>query len=143
MWQLINPNDPTVLDGMQIVGVAGREEFNARLTAITDGNVNFAGQSYDCVVLIALAAQIAGGVDGDAIIAAIGWITQGGTECHSYAECAALIADGQDIDYVGVSGPLNLNAAGDPTVGSYGVFRFENGNLGITRTIEQDLTLFN
>ena len=142
LWQLINPNDPTVLDGMQIIGVAGREEFNERLTEISGGNVNFAGQSYDCVVLLALAAQIATGVDGDAIIEAIGGITQGGTECLSYAECAALIADGQDIDYVGVSGPLNLSAAGDPTVGSYGVFRFENGTLSITRSIEVDLTQF-
>ena len=142
LWQLIDPNDPTVLDGMQIIGVAGREEFNERLTEITDGNVNFAGQSYDCVVLLALAAQIATGVYGDAIIEAIGGITEGGTECRSYAECAALIADGQDIDYVGVSGPLNLNAVGDPTVGSYGVFRFENGTLSITRSIEVDLTQF-
>ena len=143
LWQLINPNDPTVLDGMQIIGVAGREEFNERLTAISEGNVNFAGQSYDCIVLLALAAQIAGSVDGDAILAAFGGITEGGTECRSYAECATLIADGQDIDYVGVSGPLNFNAAGDPTVGSYGVFRFENGTLGITRSIEVDLTQFN
>ena len=143
LWQLINPNDPTVLDGMQIIGVAGREEFNERLTAISEGNVNFAGQSYDCIVLLALAAQIAGSVDGDAILAAFGGITEGGTECRSYAECATLIAAGQDIDYVGVSGPLNFNAAGDPTVGSYGVFRFENGTLGITRSIEVDLTQFN
>ena len=143
LWQLIDPNNPTVLDGMQIIGVAGNEEFNARLSAISDGNVNFAGQAYDCVVLMALAAQIAGSSDGDAILAAFPGITAGGTECRSYAECAALIAAGQDIDYVGVSGPLNFNAVGDPTVGSYGVFRFENGNLGITRSIEVDLTQFN
>ena len=105
--------------------------------------MNFAGQAYDCIVLLALAAQIAGSVDGDAILAAFGGITEGGTECRSYAECATLIAAGQDIDYVGVSGPLNFNAAGDPTVGSYGVFRFENGNLGITRSIEVALTQFN
>ena len=143
LWQFVDPSDPTVLDGMQIIGVAGNEEFNARLSAISDGNVNFAGQAYDCVVLMALAAQIAGSSDGDAILAAFPGITAGGTECRSYAECAALIAASQDIDYVGVSGPLNFNAVGDPTVGSYGVFRFENGNLGITRSIEVDLTQFN
>ena len=142
LWQFVDPGDPTVLDGMTIIGVAGREEFNQRLTAITDGNVNFAGQAYDCIVLLALAAQIAGSTDGDAILAAFPGITEGGTECRSYAECAALIAAGEDIDYVGVSGPLNFNAAGDPTVGSYGVFRFANGNLGITRSIEVDLTQF-
>ncbi len=143
LWQFVDPSDPSVLDGMTIIGVAGREEFNQRLIAITDGNVNFAGQAYDCIVLLALAAQIAGSTDGDAMLAAFPGITEGGTECHSYADCAALIAAGQDIDYVGVSGPLNFNAAGDPTVGSYGVFRFENGHLGITRSIEVDLTQFN
>ena len=143
LWQFVDPSDPTVLDGMQIIGVAGNEEFNARLSAISDGNVNFAGQAYDCVVIMALAAQIAGSSDGDAILAAFPGITAGGTECRSYAECAALIAAGQDIDYVGVSGPLNFNTVGDPTVGSYGVFRFENGNLGITRSIEVDLTQLN
>ena len=143
LWQLIDPSNPNVLDGMTIIGVAGNEEFNKRLTEITDGNVNFASQAYDCIVLLALAAQIAGSVDGDAILAAFGGITEGGTECRSYAECAALIADSQDIDYAGVSGPLNFNAAGDPTVGSYGIFRFENGNLGITQSIEVDLTQFN
>ena len=142
LWQFVDPSDPMVLDGMTIIGVAGREEFNERLTAISEGNVNFAGQAHDCIVLLALAAQIAGSVDGDAILAAFGGITEGGTECRSYAECATLIAAGQDIDYVGVSGPLNFNAAGDPTVGSYGVFRFENGTLSITRSIEVDLTQF-
>ena len=94
------------------------------------------------MVLLALAAQTAGGVDGDAVMAAIDGLTSGGTECSSYAECAQLIADGRDVDYTGVSGPLNLARGGDdpaigsrnPTVGTYAVARFEDGTLVTVRS---------
>ncbi len=129
LWELIDPNDANVLDGMKLIGASGSREFNERLAPITGGNLIYGGQSYDCVVLLALAAQAAGSTDGDAIIAALGTLTDGGAECTSYADCAALLAEGEDIDYVGVSGPLNLDAVGDPTVGNYAVAQFQNGAL--------------
>ncbi len=140
LWQLIDPSDPTVLDGMKFIGVAGSDEFNTRISDVTDGNVNFAAQSYDCVVLMALAAEIAGGTDGDAIMAAINGLTHGGTECSSYGECAALIDAGEDVDYVGVSGPINFTPAGDPTTGSYAVFQFQGGQIAVLEAYEVDLT---
>ncbi len=140
LWQLVDPNDPTVLDGMKFVGVAGSDEFNKRISDVTDGNVNFAAQSYDCVMLLALAAEIVGGTDGDAIMAAIGGLTHGGTECYSYEECVALIDAGEDIDYVGVSGPINFTPNGDPTTGSYAVFQFQGGQITVLQAYEVDLT---
>lgn len=140
LWQLVDPNDPTVLDGMKFVGVAGSDEFNKRISDVTDGNVNFAAQSYDCVVLLALAAEIAGSTDGDAIMEAIAGLTHVGTECYSYEECLALIDAGEDIDYVGVSGPINFTPAGDPTTGSYAVFQFQGGQITVLQAYEVDLT---
>ncbi len=140
LWQLIDPNDPTVLDGMKFIGVAGSDEFNTRISDVTDGNVNFAAQSYDCVVLMALAAEIAGGPDGDAMMAAIAGLTHEGTECFSYEECVALVDAGEDIDYVGVSGPINLTPNGDPTTGSYAVFQFQGGRITVLEAYEIDLT---
>lgn len=140
LWQLVDPNDPTVLDGMKFIGVAGSDEFNKRISDVTDGNVNFAAQSYDCVVLLALAAEVAGSTDGDAIIAAINGLTHGGTECYSYEECLALIDAGEDIDYVGVSGPINFTPNGDPTTGSYAVFQFQGGQITVLEAYEVDLT---
>ncbi len=140
LWQLIDPGDPTVLDGMKFIGVAGRDDFNTRLSNATGGNVNFAAQAYDCVVLMALASEIAGGTDGDAIIAAIDGLTHGGLECSSYEECVARIDAGEDIDYVGVSGPINFAPGRDPTVGSYAVFRFEGGMITVLEAHEIDLT---
>lgn len=140
LWQLVDPNDPTVLDGMKFIGVAGSDQFNKRISDVTDGNVNFAAQSYDCVVLLALAAEVAGSTDGDAIMAAINGLTHGGTECYSYEECLALIDAGEDIDYVGVSGPINFTPNGDPTTGSYAVFQFQGGQITVLQAYEVDLT---
>ncbi|MYD28091.1 MAG: ABC transporter substrate-binding protein [Dehalococcoidia bacterium] len=140
LWQLVDPNDPTVLDGMKFIGVAGSDEFNTRISDVTDGNVNFAAQSYDCVVLMALAAELAGSTDGDAIMEAIAGLTHHGTECYSYEECLTLIDAGEDIDYVGVSGPINFTPNGDPTTGSYAVFQFQGGQITVLQAYEVDLT---
>ena len=129
LWELVDPNNANVLDGMKLIGASGSKEFNDRLAPITGGNVIYGGQSYDCVVLMVLAAEAAGSIDGDAIIEALGTLTDGGTECRTYADCSALLGEGADIDYVGVSGPLNLDAVGDPTVGNYAVAQFQNGAL--------------
>ncbi len=139
LWQHIDPDDPTVIDGMRFIGIAGRDEFNARISAITGGSVTFAAQSYDCVVLMALAAEIAGGTDGDAIMEALEGLTHDGVECFSYEACVALIHAGEDIDYVGASGPLNFTPDGDPTVGTYAVFQFEDGRIATIETHEVDL----
>ena len=34
---------------------------------------------------------------------------------------------GQDIDYEGASGPINMNDDGDPTAGVYDVYEFKGG----------------
>ena len=129
LWELIDPNNANVLDGMKLIGASGSREFNERLGPITGGNLIYGGQSYDCVVLLVLAAEAAGSVDGVAIIEALGTLTDGGTECRTYADCSALLAEGENIDYVGVSGPLDLDGVGDPTVGNYAIAQFQDGVL--------------
>ncbi|MCY3603167.1 MAG: ABC transporter substrate-binding protein [Chloroflexi bacterium] len=129
LWELVDPNNPNVLDGMKLIGASGSREFNERLGTITGGNLIYGGQSYDCVVLLVLASEAAGSTDGDAIIEALATLTDGGAECRSYADCSALLAQGENIDYVGVSGPLNLDEVGDPTVGNYAIAQFQDGVL--------------
>ncbi len=140
LWQEVNPDDPTVLDGMKLIAAGGGADFNDRLGAITDGNVIYGGQAYDCMVLMALAARQAGSSDGDAMIEALATLTDGGAECGSYGECATLIDAGTDIDYVGVSGPLNLDAVGDPSVGTYLIAQFRDGVLVPVSSQQVDIT---
>ena len=136
----VDPSNAGILDGMKVFGASGGEDFNARLTPITQGNLIYGGQAYDCVTLLALAAEVAGGTDGDDFLEAINGLTTGGTVCTSYAECRDLIADGEDVDYEGVSGPLNLNNVGDPTVARYAVAQFQSGSLVNLKSIDVDLT---
>ena len=139
MPERVNPTDPTVVDGLRVQSPSGSEEFNQRVFEKTGGNAIYGGQAYDCAVILALAALTAGGVDGPAIIAAVPDITRNGQKCHSYGECAELLVQGIDIDYDGVSGPLEMDDVGDTTVGRYLLAEVRNGELEVIETL--DVTL--
>lgn len=144
LWEEIDATNPEVLEGMTMFvasAPAGTviDEFEARLEAVAEGNLAFAPQSYDCTVILALAGRAAGSTDGDAVIDAVGEVTGGGTECNTYADCAAGIDAGEDIAYVGKVGALALDAGGDPTIAIYTVSRFEGGDLVEVTTQSFDL----
>lgn len=105
-------------------------EFEARLKAQDPKLVdfNYAGESYDAVVISALAAEQAGSTAGVDIAAAINSITRDGEKCTTFAQCRDLIRAGQDIDYDGVTGALTFGPAGEPSVGSYGSLEFGSDN---------------
>jgi branched-chain amino acid transport system substrate-binding protein len=128
--ELVDETDPNIIDGLTVIGPAGGAEFNERLGEETGGNLIFGGQYYDCVVVTALAAEAAGTTtDSPAIAAEMIGVTRDGTECATFEECKQLLADGEDIDYQGVSGPLDFDEVGDPTVGRYGIAQFQDGEL--------------
>ena len=131
LHEAIDPNDPSVLDGMLGIQQGGDSApaFLERLAAATGGEyLAYGAEAYDCVVLLALAALVAGDPsDGAAMLAAVAGLTRGGAECAGYEECAALLREGRDVDYVGVSGPINLDAAGDPTVAAYTLRSWADG----------------
>ena len=136
----VDPSNPNVIDGMRLLEPGADLEFNKRLEAQTGGEIAYGAAAYDCTIILALAAQIADSTDGDALLDAVGKVTDGGTECTSYAQCSDLIRDGDDIDYVGVSGPLNLDEVGDPTVATYIITTYTNGEFDRLRVAEVDLS---
>lgn len=85
-------------------------------------------ESYDAVIMTALAATAA---DSD-VPAEFGpkiiEISEGGTKCTEYAECVKLLEDGEDIDYDGVSGPVDLGDTGSPTKATIGIFEYQADN---------------
>lgn len=89
---------------------------------------NYAGESYDAVIITALAANIAGTDEPSAIAAEINNVTRDGEKCETYAECLELIEAGEDIDYDGVSGPLEFSDAGEPTEASFAIATFGPDN---------------
>jgi hypothetical protein len=55
----------------------------------------------------------------------------GGTE-YSWQQLPAAIAaleKGEDIDYTGASGPIDMDVHGDATRGVFGIYRFSSGRL--------------
>ncbi|NEE02216.1 ABC transporter substrate-binding protein [Phytoactinopolyspora halotolerans] len=139
----VNPDDAGFISGMKVIGAAGGAEFNERLEeALPDaesGNYIYGGQTYDCVITIALASIAADSTDPVDFNDEIVNVTKDGTECSSFEECSALLEDGEDIDYNGASGPLQMEGT-DPTVGRYAIAQFQDdGSLEVVR--DQDIDL--
>lgn len=91
-------------------------------------DTNYAGEAYDAVMLIALAAQKAKSTKGVDIASQINGITQGQDRCTSFRQCRDIIDKGGQPDYIGVTGELNFTPAGERAVGSYAILRFNAQN---------------
>ena len=126
----------TPASGGELAGMKGTlplvelsEEFKGRLLEIDPAlkDYSYAAETYDTVIVIALAVEIAK-TDGIGFASEINGVTRGGTKCTDYASCLELVKAGTDIDYDGVSGPLEFSGNGEPTQASYGVQVFGDDN---------------
>ncbi len=91
----------------------------------------YATESYDAVILIALAALQAESSRSAAIAAELQEISGGsgdGTKCFSFAECADIINEGGVADYDGFSGPITFGDNGDPTQAQVGIYEYGEDN---------------
>jgi len=92
---------------------------------------SYGAESYDAVVLLALASLAAGSTDSAAIAAKLQEVSGGsgnGTKCTTFADCAEIINGGGVADYDGISGPITFNEVGDPTEASIGIYEYTDGN---------------
>ncbi|MEA3019430.1 MAG: branched-chain amino acid transport system substrate-binding protein [Actinomycetota bacterium] len=107
-----------------------KDDFKAKLLEVDPklANFNFAAESYDAVVLVALAAIAAKSDAGSAIAKAMIDVSKVGTKCTTFEACAALLRSGTDIDYDGVSGPVDFTGSGDPAKASFGILQFDGTN---------------
>jgi branched-chain amino acid transport system substrate-binding protein len=107
-------------------GVLADDEFKAKLLGVDPSLTDFsyAAESYDAVNLMALAAIAGGAATGPAIQANMQTVSEGGTKCTTFSECADLLAAGTDIDYDGVSGPITFDENGDPTEAYIGIYQY-------------------
>jgi ABC-type branched-subunit amino acid transport system substrate-binding protein len=127
---------PSETTGGDLSGFAGTTpfgqltpEFFERLCGIDPNleDLNYAAESYDAVMIIALAVEAAQD-DGIAHASEINGVTKEGTACTSFAECRDLLAAGEDIDYDGASGPGEFDGNGEPLVASYGLLKMADNN---------------
>lgn len=113
-----------------IPGAETSGDFKERLLEVDPDlkDYSYSAESYDAVIVSALAAIAADSDGGDKIAAEIPGVTTGGEKCTTFEECAGMLADGTDIDYDGVSGPIELGETGSPTAASIGIYEYGADN---------------
>ena len=132
----------TALDGFKGTApgsAAGdaKDAFEAAYAGVSaDGSPTFifAPQAYDAVMLMAISAA-ANGVTGPEIASGLVAASSGGEKCIGVA-CIALAADGVDVDYVGASGEIELNAVGDPTAATYDIWTTEGDTNPVLKSVD-------
>lgn len=128
----ISADDPSVLNGMKgtAPSAQGSQTFTDAFAEFAPGVATiYSAHAYDCVIIMALAAESVDSTDSTEIAAAMVGITGGGTKCDSYSSCKALLDDGEDIDYEGASGPGEWVPEGEPAAGTYDIWEFRDGEV--------------
>jgi branched-chain amino acid transport system substrate-binding protein len=105
-------------------------DFQERLLAVDPELIDFSygPETYDAVIIVALAAAIAGTDNPAEVAAQINGVTRDGEVCETFADCLALIDAGTDIDYDGPSGPQTFGPEGEPTEASFKILTYDSGN---------------
>jgi branched-chain amino acid transport system substrate-binding protein len=98
----------------------------------------FDAQNFDAVVLCYLAAVAAGSADGDKMKDEV--VNVSGPPGTKYTfeqlpDAIKALENGDDIDYEGAVGPIDLDKNGDPSRWVYNIIKFENGKLVTVRKV--------
>ncbi|WP_329087462.1 MULTISPECIES: ABC transporter substrate-binding protein [unclassified Streptosporangium] len=114
-----------------IPGGKSTDEFRKRLLSVDSGLKDFAYavEAYDSVILTALAAEAAKSDSAKLVAAKMRDVSNApGEKCTTFEDCSKLLKAGSEIDYDGLSGPIDLNKTGSPSAASVGVFQYGEGN---------------
>ena len=96
------------------------------------GRQTFDAQQFDATILCYLAAVRAGSTDGQEMADALIDLTAPGGEQLTWRQLPDLIRalqNGEDVDYVGASGQIDMDENGDATAGVYDVYEFRGGGM--------------
>ena len=96
----------------------------------------FAEEAYDATIMAALAAVVAGDDGGPAIARLLSVISTDGVTCTSFGACVDVLRTEPDINYDGISGPVDVTSSGDVAKASWGVYVYGTGNTAsLVRTV--------
>jgi branched-chain amino acid transport system substrate-binding protein len=85
----------------------------------------YAVKAYDCVNLIALAAQASGYSSGPSLAASISSTSSDGSGCADFEHCNDVLRDGFNPDYNGPDGHLSIDTGGSPSDAMFEPFSFD------------------
>src|SRR3954452_16511191 len=137
-----NPLGEEFSDASELTGLKGttpltklQPDFTDRLLKVDPKLVdyNYAGESYDAVVITALAAAMAQSNDATKFAPYVNGVTFGGDKCTDYKSCIDIISKGGTPDYDGIIGPLDFSDPGESAVASYGVLQFNDKNQAVPK----------
>jgi branched-chain amino acid transport system substrate-binding protein len=105
--------------------------FRAKLVAAYEAKEDkelidtiYGAESYDAVIVAALAAIQAKSNKTADIKANMASVTSGGTKVTTFKAAVAALKAGTNIDYDGASGPIQLDSKGNPTRAYMGIYKF-------------------
>ena len=106
------------------------DDFQSRLLEVDSKLTDFSygKESYDATIMTALAAIAAKSDNGEAIGSKLVEISTEGEKCTKFEDCVGLLNDGTDIDYDGVSGPVDFTEAGEPNSATIGIYEYGEDN---------------
>jgi ABC-type branched-subunit amino acid transport system substrate-binding protein len=99
----------------------------------------FDAQNFDAVVLCYLAAVAAGSTEGADMAEVVQDISAPEGDQYTWdqlPDAIEALQNGDDIDYQGASGPIDMDENGDATSGVYDIYEFKNGVPEATDEVE-------
>ncbi len=130
--KLVEPGAPRDQENYQEFAEKFEAEFGEEPTV-------WSAFTYDCAVTAALSILAADDFTGEALSEVVRDVTRPeGEEVFTYEEAHDILVDGgtaDDIDYQGVSGPIDLDENGDP-IGALQIFEVQNHEYEATDFIE-------
>ena len=145
LYEYVDENDPSKVDGFKATTPYEHSdplERDIRFQTLFGEDIpslEFTTHIYDAVVIIALAALAAGSADPEVYVSEMENVTQGGTKCRTYAVCSSLLNVGVDIDYQGLSGPIDFDKYGDVTEGYYAVYTYDGAKCRTAEVFDFEL----
>ncbi|HSJ17369.1 MAG TPA: ABC transporter substrate-binding protein [Solirubrobacterales bacterium] len=109
------------------------EQFDEAYTQFNPRNVDrqtFDAQNFDAVMLCYLAAVAAGSTEGTDMAEEVREVSGPPGDEYTYltlSDAITALQDGDDIDYNGASGQIDMDEAGDATAGVYDTYEYRGG----------------
>jgi len=125
-------------------GTSTADAFDKAYTAADPTDVErntFDAQTFDAAILCYLSAVAADSTDGQDMADVVRDVSAPPGDKFDFtqlSDAVAALQNGDDIDYEGVSGPIDMDENGDATAGVYDVYEYKGGKLNIVDQVPLD-----
>jgi len=141
---LVDPANPGIVAGITGTAPAAApagidNPFNAAF-ATTGVDPVYSAYTYDCTVLVALAAVRAGTDDPARMRRAFSRNLRGRVDCSTFAACKQALEDGRSIHYRGASSRFDRWRGTEPGTGMYEVWSYDQNARVVTKPPDQQVS---